>query len=164
MSRLRSTASARASRCAASSSSWRARHELRQPVAAHASPDLVSRRDRRERARVVDESGGVGEPADRRCGVEEAADADGAVEKPPRRAENERRVVAGKRRQLARERALVEGVGDEREPGIVPVRVQQLSEVARPFGANRDVGTDICPEAARTRRRGDCASCPRAAA
>src|SRR5437016_1289134 len=92
-----------------------ARHEPGQPVAAGAPPDLVPRRDGWEGARVVDEPGGVREPADRRRRVEEATHPRGAVQEPPGRAEEERRVVAGERRQLAAERALVERVGDERE-------------------------------------------------
>src|SRR5207253_9446577 len=58
----------------------------------------------------------------------EAAHALGAVEKPPGRPEPQRRVVPGKRRELARDRRLVEHEQDDGEVALVAEAVEQRSE------------------------------------
>ena len=58
----------------------------------------------------------------------EPADALGAVVEPPRRAEAQRRVVAGQRRQLPAVGALVERVDDDRQRRLVAEAVEQRLE------------------------------------
>src|ERR1700733_11158330 len=84
-----------------------------------AASDVMPRRYREKGARIVVETHGVVESGRLGDLLTVSAHAFGAIEEPPGRANLERRVVARKRRELARVGRLVESEDDEREARVV---------------------------------------------
>ena len=91
----------------------------REPAARATPPEVMACRQRRERARVVDEAGQVADAGRLDDAVEETVDAERAVVEPPRTSEQDGGVVAGERGELAAVRALVQREEDQRETRVV---------------------------------------------
>ena len=84
------------------------RDEPAEEVRVDATREIVARRNRAERARVVVEAGGVVDARRLRDLLPKARHALDRIVEPPRRAEPHRRIVTGERRELARVSRLVE--------------------------------------------------------
>ena len=115
-----------------------------EEAAVDAPRHVVAGRDRQEGAGVVVEADGVVEAGGLGHRLAVAAHALRAVVEPPGRAELQRRVMAGQRRQLARIGGLVEGEEDDREVALVAEPVEQRLQRRDIVGRARDVGTP-CP-------------------
>ncbi len=140
----RSNASSSARRCSDD--------ERGEEAAVDPARDVVPRRDRHERTRVVVESDGVVEA--RRLGrlLAEPQHALRAVVEPPRRTQLQRRIVARQRRQFARVDGLVEREQDDRQRGLVAEAVEQRSQRAHVVGPGGDVRPLVAAEAAHHER------------
>src|SRR6266545_4467093 len=114
--------------------------EPRQKAAIDAARDIVPRRDRQKRARVVVESYRVVEARGLGRLLAEAQHALRAVVEPPRRTELKYWIVARQRRKLARVDGFVEREQNHREAGIVAEAVEQRFERPDIVGAGRDIG------------------------
>src|SRR6266566_7980265 len=124
-----------------------ARHQAAEIVGIDAPRQIVPRRDRAERARVVVEAGCLVDR--RRFGrpLAEAPHAFHRIVEPPRGAEAHRGVVPRKRRELAAVRRFVQREQDEREPRIVAVTLEQRAQIARELRRHRNVAAHVGTEA-----------------
>src|SRR5882672_1037063 len=124
----------------------------REEPACDAPPDVVTRRNRQECARVVVETRGVREARGLDGLLEEAQHALEAVVEPPWRSESQRRVTAGERREFARIARLVEREQDDREVARVAYVVEQRLQCLDVVRAHRNVGALVAAERAEQRR------------
>ena len=128
--------------------------QLGQHPGVDAARHVVPGRDRAERARVVDEAGRAGEARGLGHRGAEAPDRLGRVEEPPRRADVDRRIEAGQRRELAREDRLVEREQDEVEVRVGAEALEQRAQRVGELDPERDVMAGVRPEAPPRSARG----------
>ena len=127
-----------------------ARDQAGEVVRVDPARQVVARGDRAEGAGVVVEAGGVVDPRRLRRHLAVAGHAlDGVVE-PPRRPEAQRGVVARQRRQLPRVGGLVEGEENQPEARVVPIGDEQVAQVPRVLGGDRDVAAFVRPKRRKT--------------
>src|SRR5689334_14537318 len=118
-------------------------NEARQIVCIDAAREIVSRRYRAERASIVGEAGGVLDPGSLGSFAPETHHAFNRVMEPPRRAEQDGRVVAGDWSELATIRSFVEREDYQTKPGVVSVSVQQLPQIARELRGNGHIAAAV---------------------
>src|SRR5256714_1348218 len=119
--------------------------EVSQIIRIDTSCEIVSRRYRAERARIVGESGSIVDPGRLGGFAPEAHHAFDGVVEPPRRAEEDCRVVARDWSELAAIRGFVEREEYQPKSCVVSIRVQQLPQIARELRCDRNVAAAIRP-------------------
>src|SRR3954452_10490053 len=85
----------------------------------------MPRWNRKECARVVVEANGVVEAGRFRRHLAESPHAFGRIVEPPGGAELQARIMAGKRRELARVSAFIEGKQDDRQARVISEAIEQ---------------------------------------
>src|SRR5664280_2304466 len=119
--------------------------ELGQVDAVHAPGHVVARRDRQERAGVVDEAGGLREPDGLGEGLAEALDRVGSVDEPPGHPHVHRRVEPRQRAELAAVDGLVHREHDKAEGRVRPERVEHRLQRAGRLDGHRYVRAHVRP-------------------
>src|ERR1044071_7976324 len=123
------------------------RDETSEVVSIDASRQIVSGRNRAERARIVGEAGGVVDAGGLCRFAAEAQHSLDRIVEPPRRTQEHRGIMPGERRQLAAVRRLVEREHDKAKARVVPIIVEQMSQIARELSGNWNVSAPVRPVA-----------------
>ena|SRR5437868_180078 len=106
----------------------------------------MPRGNRKECARVVVEANGVVEAGRFRRHLAESPHAFGRIVEPPGGSELQARIMSGKRRELARVSAFIEGKQDDRKCRLVAEAIEQWLQGSDIVRSLRNVGALVAPK------------------
>src|SRR5204863_2168803 len=113
----------------------------------YAAREIMPRGNRAKSARVVGETGQLGDPGRLRRPLEKTQHPLDGIMEPPGRAEPNGGIVAGKRCQLAAVGRFVQREENQRKITVAAIGVQKRAKIARKLGGNRDVAPAVGAEA-----------------
>src|SRR2546423_1153075 len=119
------------------------RDETGKVVRVDAAGEIVPSGDRAESARVVSESCGVLDARRLRRLLAKSHHSLDRVMKPPRRAEQHRRIMTGQRGKLTTVGRLVQREHDEPKALVIAVGLEQWAQIARKLRRNGNVATAV---------------------